>query len=453
MIRSVTLLSTLLVSVSATSIATAQQNPLSFQEISDVLGGQNLARTKDAEIADVDNDGDLDILDVNSNNSLNGTSVVLRLNNSNGGFTPVAIPDDTNTTTYDGDLVDLDGDNLPDLIRTEAVNGVGSVAVYLNQGAAGGWFNLNASPAFEFAMCADDTAFGDLNNDGLVDFVAGERDGVGACSAQNTSRAVVFINNGGGDFTVAQNIVTQNGVSTHDVFLFDANNNNLLDLLVVNETGGVNTSRLYFNNGGASPTFTQASQTFRTGVAGDAADLNNDGLDDFVLAGGIGGDLHVTAYINDAANPGAFTQTNLAIPAGAGAYYDVEFGDVDLDGDTDFMTASITQNNIGLQYWQNNLSTPGGPADFTRIATLNGGPVFPGHGNFQRLSADLIDFDQDGDLDVYAAGGDGQNLGCFGCVPNEFFENQIDPPPAAPDASRIVVAPLNGFTIIPIAKE
>ena len=46
--------------------------------------------------------------------------------------------------------------------------------------------------------------------------------------------------------------------------------------------------------------------------------------------------------------------------------------------------------------------------------------VISGIGTTQRLSADLIDFDNDGDLDLYLTGPDG------GTAVNQLFENTIN---------------------------
>ena len=115
---------------------------LEFREVTNSVidPNTNLARTKDADVADIDNNGFLDILDANSNNSQNGTDVVVRFNNGLGFTTQIIGPRD-NTVSYDSDLVDLNGDNFPDLIRTESSGSVRRVSVYRNRGG-GQWFDL-----------------------------------------------------------------------------------------------------------------------------------------------------------------------------------------------------------------------------------------------------------------------------------------------------------------------
>ncbi len=130
-------------------------------------------------------------------------------------------------------------------------------------------------------------------------------------------------------------------------------------------------------------------------------------MEDFVL----GGSNVVTVYTNNGTTPGQFNPSNLSNADEAGSFYDLELGDLDVDSDIDIVGVTI---NGQVRIWLND-----GQGNFT---AFGGTDPLPGHQNNQRLSADLIDYDQDGDLDLYVTGGDSQDLGCFGCVPNQFFE-------------------------------
>ncbi len=396
-----------------------------FFNNSSILGDQNLARTKDADVADINNDGFLDILDSNSNNQSNNTQVVVRFSNGAAFTTHIVGPRD-NTVSYDSDLVDLNGDNLPDLIRTESPGGsIRRIAVYRNLGGADGkWFDL-ANPTYSapLDLCPDDIEFGHLNSDGRIDFAVSERIG-NICATQDNqmSHISVFLGTGTGlTFTKqAVRLPASNNTgadqSTHDVFFLKANADDAVDIFAVNE-GGVN-GRLWLNNGASSPTFTVAPTTFPTAFAGKAADFNGDGRDDFVLGGG--NSATVFLNVSSPSTPGVaqFSSTSLSNTS-AGSFYDMELGDLDLDGDIDIVGVTIAGGSSGqARIWlnQNNQGT---------FAPFGGANPLPGHVNNQRLSADLIDYDNDGDPDLYVTGGDGQNLGCFGCVPNQFFENQL----------------------------
>jgi hypothetical protein len=288
-----------------------------------------------------------------------------------------------------------------------------------------GWFDL-ANPDFvePMAFCPDDISYGDLNGDGFVDLAVAQRLG-GAChGAVGTSTTSILINDGtGSSFTRVADLPAPNGVSTHDVFFLDANGDGVLDVVTVNESGP--RSQLWINDGATTPSFSEdTSVVLITGFTGEAADLNADGLNDFVLAGSD----RVLVYLNQPPGGSFIASTNLPNALGAGAIYDVELGDLDVDGQVDIAVASIGGQ---IRIWLND-----GSGDFT---SFGGVDPLPGHVPNQRLSIDLLDFDRDGDLDLYVAGGDSQNLGCYGCVPNQFFENVTDPVLPASVVTTVIV--------------
>ena len=406
-------------------------------DVSGFLGPSylNIARTKDADIADVNNDSYPDILDANADNVANGSSIVLRLNNGGSGFNAIPLLPSDEAVSYDADLVDLNGDNLPDLIRTQSFGPNNSqTAVYLNQGSQAGWFIMD-QPDFVAPMiyCPDDIATGDINNDGLIDFAVSQRLR-GRCSVQGTSITSVYLNNGNGqDFRLLENISAPQGISTHDVFFIDIENDEDLDIITVNEDG-INSTRLHVKV--PSPLhYVLSSETFITAYAGSAEDFNNDGYTDFVL----GGEDLAVVYINNPDQPGTFTRLPDLPNANLGKFYDLELGDYDNDGDIDIVGAGLNGSGSygDVRLWLNDgRQTPA----FTAVLELAGDTTFPNHGDYQRLSADMIDFDLDGDLDLYFTGADSQSVGCLGdrpelnffgigCVPNQFYENLLDPDP------------------------
>jgi hypothetical protein len=385
-----------------------------------VLGDpdENLGRTKDADVADLDNDGFPDIFDSNSNNDDNSTDVIVRRNTGSGSFTSTIVGPRDGFVSYDSDFADLNSDNLPDLIRTESPDGGRRISVYRNRGREDNYFDLSA-PDFtaNLDLCPDDIAVGDLNNDGLLDFAVTERIGniCNAAGAQISTTAVFIGQDDSFNFTLltpklAASDETDADSSTHDVFFLNADDNNSLDIFTVNENGVP--GKLWLNDGEDSPAFTASSTVFPTSLAGGSADFNADGFDDFILAGS---NTVIVFLNNSGGTPSVFSETLLS-NAAAGSFYDVELGDIDLDGDIDISAVTIDGGNNGqVRIWRNN-----GDGSFVEFG---GTDPLPGHGNYQRLSADFIDYDLDGDLDVYVAGGDGQDKGCFGCVPNQLFTN------------------------------
>ena len=397
-------------------------------DVSTFLGDPNLnmARVKDADIGDANGDGYPDLIDDTSNNLGNDTHAVLRINNAGKNFSAIAMepltPNDNgkfattvppdgcyvgDAISYDADFVDLTNDGLPEWVQAAAGGGGSRVRILVNnyRGVPGRFLEDTATwiPNPSFPGSPDDICHADVDHDGFVDISVGVR---------FSSQVQVFVNDGGTTFDPAMILSAPSG-SMHDTFFIDANHDGHLDVVGVSESGS---SRLFMNTGDPDLSFELAQAINFAGLAGIAADFNADGFDDFTLVRNGAG----AVFMNDPNNPGTFTQTSL--PGISGHAYDVEVGDIDLDGAVDIIAAVITTiANSAVNVWMGN-----GDGTFDHLTAAGAVAVFPGLGNYQRLSADLIDFDMDGDLDLYLTGADGQNVGFgFGAVPNQFFENTL----------------------------
>lgn len=422
---------------------------LAFREMTNISAGNldtslvlsspnlNAARTKDAELGDVNQDGFMDIIDNNSQNELNNSHSVLRINNQDKTFSAIAFEPlsagDTGTfaanitagheyfgdgVSYDADLADVNNDGFPDYIHTASMGGgTNRVRLYLNNASSPVAFtevtnSWLADGIFIDGQFPDDLAHIDINNDGYVDFAVTLRKRNDLVDASITK---VFLNDNGSDFHPPFEISAPSGISTHDVFFIDANNNGRQDMVLCNETGGADT-QLYLNNGNATTPYsgvTPIDFNFSS-ETGAAADLNGDGFEDFVLAKN-----SARVFFNSSTTPGTFTQLDL--PFAGGTAYDVELGDIDLDGDVDIIAAVIVGDaSNAVKIWLND-----GDGTFTHWTSVGASTRLPGLADFQRLSADLLDLDNDGDLDLYLSGADGQDvgLGGNGKVPNQLFEN------------------------------
>jgi len=409
-------------------------------DVSTVLGNPNLnlARTKDGEVGDVDGDGLPDLVDNNSNNQTNGTHSVLRRNQGNGTFSAIALePNEAgevgdfatvippggivvaDDTIYDADLVDLDNDELPELVqglRTRRIrvlrnHHLGIPGRFVEDTAA--WL---PSPQ-PFQGEPDDIAHTDVDHDGFVDVAIAQRD---------YRFATLLLNRPSGQSGrtfLAQDLSIGSG-SVHDVFFLDANADGYRDLVAVNESGP---STLFLSQAGAFSAGQMIAGSAND-FSGEAADLNGDGLDDFALVGEDGG---AHAYLNSPTAPGGFSVVDLSV-GGDASLYDVELGDLDLDGDVDIVLARITPVAANAAV----ILLDDGNGGFQNVTPppLGAAAMLPTIGAFQRLSADLLDLDGDGDLDLYLMGADGQELlgvdgkplfPGFGRVPNQLFGNQL----------------------------
>lgn len=391
-------------------------------------GTFNQARTKDADVADINGDGYPDIIDNNSNNIGNDTHEVVYLNRFGLYFTPVnfeprsagdtdgpflttvpqngVYPEDA--VAYDGDWVDLTNDGLPDWVQAASRSNA-QVRVVINgfQGQLGRFLESTrvwqVNPDYP-STSPDDISHVDVNFDGFVDVLAAFR---------FSPSAQLYLNDGGSTFGTSLTVSGANG-SMHDGFFADYNADGFWDVILVNESGSA--SRLRNNGALPVPGFVLDGTVNESGFSGMAADFNADGVDDLAIAGAF--DSNASVFINDPQNPGTFTKRSL--PDVEQFTYDLEAADIDLDGDVDVIgTAVVTNANDNIRVWIND-----GTGVFSNATSPGTRDLFPTNGPYQRMSADVIDMDDDGDLDLYITGADGTGVFGFGAVTNQFWENR-----------------------------
>ncbi len=234
-------------------------------------------------------------------------------------------------------------------------------------------------------------AWGDYDNDGDPDLYI-------ANNAGHTANKL-FRNDGGGVFTNATSGPLGDASYSQGVAWADYDNDGDLDLYVGNEN--IQPNRLFRNDGGG--VFTDAA-TAPMNDAGNAegfgwADYDNDG--------------HVDLYVNNNgynklfhnSGDGTFSDATSAPLDGGGYGSGMAWGDYDNDGDLD-----IYQGNYGFGF-QNYLYRNDGSGVFTDVTTppLDASYLF--YGNTKGVA--WGDYDNDGDLDLYVsmwAGGLGNRL-------------------------------------------
>lgn len=305
----------------------------------------------DVAIADFNNDNKKDILisgttDIYRASSKQATSLYL---NSNGNFTHTATPF---PSLYRSSLAyaDIDNDNDLDVFIMGTQNFSTDVArLYVNNGSAGFTVKGDIISNGAYMGSAD---FADVDNDGDQDLVVS---GQGFINFTWLTFTKLYLNDGSGNFTEDTN---QNFTQVYESFVLfeDVDNDNDPDLLVTGLGDFSRVAEIYQNDG--SGNFSQMSGFSLQGISYGAAafaDIDNDNDPDLLLAGQIAGGSPPTSatrlYTNDGS--GIFTEVRGTpfpdIYSGA-----VAFADMDQDNDQDLLIVGGVGHNVVNELYVNN---------------------------------------------------------------------------------------------------
>ncbi|MCG8326351.1 MAG: T9SS type A sorting domain-containing protein [Chitinophagales bacterium] len=283
----------------------------------------------DVQAADIDNDGDLDIVLANE-----GPANTVLINDGNGVFTDGTPPNLTSAfqDSEDVAIADYDGDGKLDLIfcsEDDYVNGESDVHEYYLGNGLGGF----VESSFQFTDTeANAVTTVDINDDGWPDVFFGNNGGTG-----------VFINNHDGTFSEENNRVEQLNKTTQDLAFADVDGDGDLDLFEGNENGNI----LHINDGSGHFT-NETNERLPTGLSLETrkvtfGDADGDGDLDIFLSNVEfipGRDRQNRLFINDGS--GTFSDmTQDQLPSDNDHTIDAIFEDVDLDGDLDIVVANV----------------------------------------------------------------------------------------------------------------
>jgi hypothetical protein len=330
--------------------------------------------------ADVDSDGDMDIVTA----AYNVDTVAWHENNGNGGFVFHSI-----STTADGArsvvAIDLDRDGDIDVLSASELDN--KIAWYENNGSES--FTLRTiSPATGVTSPGAKTVFvADVDSDGDLDVLSA-----------HGSRTAWYENNGSQSFS--QHLLPAATTGVFGLFAVDMDRDGDTDVLYSSASEGE--MGWYENNG---------SQVFTTRLLADnaganrsliAADIDNDGDMDVIAAGSGAGSIPVLLFRKNGA-----TFTSETLPSGLTGAWNVQAADMDGDGDLDVLAASSDEDRVQLIV--NN-----GVNGFTHrtISTANNSP----------RGVIAADVDGNGRLDVVTASTADDSISWFRGTPRGDFD-------------------------------
>ena len=345
-----------------------------------VLTRYEVASLSDAvESADIDNDGDIDIV-VNGEVDVSSLDPVVKIlkNNGNGTFAP-AIDYTPARNFADMKLRDINGDGFVDLIFAPDANDPPyhfGTALNLGNGT------FAPTVVTEVFSCGDGTIdAADLDGDGDLDIVLTEEEGCPGIEPH----IFIFRNDGNQNFVRMPDIVLP-GMLPHGLALADVTGDGNIDIITALPKG----MGVFPGNGnltfGAPIISTTRPYKFKM------RDFNHDGLLDIGMImqqESFGTDTIATALGNGNGTFQAIrTQTGSSVLENLRISNDVETGDVNGDGTPDLVVFNYASNDVSVFI----VNPDGSLRPHLRY----------GIGNTPILGT-MADFDGDGRLDIAAA--------------------------------------------------
>jgi len=281
--------------------------------------------------ADIDNDGDLDLLATATNGGLKAY-----LNNGAGCWTAVAQPPGT-TAGSDLRAGDIDNDGYLDVI-TGSPDSTNGIHVFRGNGT-GRFTEITSGSGVATSGTWRGIAVGDVNKDGKLDFAAtnGYSGGLGMR---------VYTGDGTGKFVSNSTGLPTSGERDSGVVLVDFNNDGNLDLAAAGAAGAT----CFLGNGGSggamSWTASSSGLTTERFVGVNVTDFDNDGSMDIVLSSyGPNRGVKVYRNINKATS---WASCSTGLPSN-GNYLDVCTADFDSDGYQDLAFGNYTGSYTGMR--------------------------------------------------------------------------------------------------------
>jgi len=359
------------------------------------LGPVSFATARAIRFADIDGDGDLDVV---AAQQTAGTIIWLENTAGDGSaFTAHTIDDDFGNVIFVA-VADVDGNGTLDIVGSRLSTDVGedSVVWYSNDGTPGNDTAWEKNPVAQGLALPREVAVGDLDLDGDLDIVV-------AHNGQNVmglGDEVLWYESVpiGGNLTWTEHTIDGAIPTPVSVVIGDINGDGLPDVVATSFGGG--SVFWYANDGNPAATSEWTKETvdgaFSGAVNVDLADVDHDG--DLDIAGAGVTENEVAVWLNTGATPWprVTVEANF-VEAQAVAFADLDQdGDMDLIGGTDDAPAPV---NDSLRWWEN---VGGTGMTWTPRSIVDGA--------LDRVTSVAAgDLDGDGDPDIAAAEfGDGE---------------------------------------------
>jgi len=285
-----------------------------FTDVAEQAGVIRGPHTLGIATADLDASGYMDFL-VFCENYNPG---FLYMNNGNGTFTDLAVPQFSIAGGYDGyaaAFADIDNDGILEVVYAGRLfRNTGNFTFVDITASAGltGWHPLA------------EAAFGDIDNDGDLDLL---------CSREAYMTVCLYENNGQGHFTDISNRIEGLATAGHavGVSFADVNNDGYLDFF------STYNNIMYLNDGNGNFVVNRQVNIESAYTRGSIfADFDNDGDPDLVLANA----NRNAQYFENLGNGDFAEKTNdVGLGDDLGRAGGASFGDIDNDGDLDFYVA------------------------------------------------------------------------------------------------------------------
>jgi hypothetical protein len=325
----------------------------------------NLTYATSVVAADIDNDGDIDVVSTSSGDN----TVAWYRNDGTGSFSDAITVSKVAEGAQSAFIIDVDGDGNVDIVSASANDK--KIAWYTNIDGKGNFsgehiISIDADGA-RSVFCID------IDGDGDTDCL----------SASVNDNKVVWYENVFGNGTVfVPHIISDTAIGARSVFAADINSDSKIDVLVASAKD--DTVAWYENVDGGGTNWTRHVVSVTTDYPVSAIAVDIDGDNDLDIVAVSAFDDTVGWYRND--GTGTFSSV-LIVTRTADSAWDISPADFDGDGDIDLLVSSYDDSTLA---WFENLDGAGTFSSYHIISDL----VESAWGVF------AADLDSDGDPDA-----------------------------------------------------